>query len=345
MRIAIVSSMMPFVGGGARLIVSWLSTVLKHRGVEIEVFNLPFSDDPRTMCEEMVAFRLLDIASSADRMVVIRPPCHLIRHPHKFVWFIHHTRGLYDLWGSLYSPVTDDRRGRVLRQSVIEMDDTGLAEARAIFTNSSTVSGRLRRYNGLSSQVLYPPVFGAERFVCKGYGEVIVCICRVEHHKRQHLLIEAMAHTKTDVRLRICGASADATYAESLNRLVARLGVSDKVTLQLGWIAEEVKVELLAGCLGAAYIPFHEDSYGYPSLEAHHAQKAVVTCTDSGGTLELIQDGDNGIVVEPQPKFLAAAMDSLFADRALARRMGRRGPERIREVGVTWERVVEAFTG
>ena len=41
---------------------------------------------------------------------------------------------------------------------------------------------------------------------------------------------------------------------------------------------------------------------GYPSLEAHHAGKAVITATDSGGTQELIMDGENGFVTGPSPR-------------------------------------------
>ena len=344
MRIAIVSSFMPFVGGGARSIVSWLEIMMVRQGVEVDVIDLPFSDDPRTIADEMTAFRLLEVASKADRMVAIRPPCHVLRHPHKILWFIHHIRGFYDLWGSPYCPVNDSAQGRSLRRSVVEMDDTGFAEAKAIFTNSAVVSDRLKHFNGVGSRVLYPPVFDPERFHCETYGDAIVYICRVEHHKRQHLLIEAMAFTTTSVRLVVCGASSDVRYEQRLRLLIADHGLTEKVTLNLTWIAEEQKVELLSRCLAAAYLPVDEDSYGYPSLEAHHAEKAVITCTDSGGTLELVVDGANGFVVEPDPRALARAMDTLHSDRGLARRMGLRGPERIREIGVTWENVIAAFT-
>jgi glycosyltransferase involved in cell wall biosynthesis len=344
MRVAIVSSFMPFVGGGARSIVTWLHTMMARHGIDVETYNLPFSDDPRTIVDEMIAYRLLDVASKADRMIAIRPPCHILRHPHKMVWFIHHIRSFYDLWGTAYSPVNDNAQGRALRRSIVEMDDTGLNEAKEIFTNSMVVTERLRRFNGVKSRVLYPPVFEPERFTCEAYGDSIVYICRVEHHKRQHLLVEAMAHTSTPVRLTICGASTDDGYVQDLKRRVAALGVSDRVDLNIYWIEEEKKVALLSTCLAAAYLPVDEDSYGYPSLEAHHAKKAVITCTDSGGTLELINDGDNGFVVEPDPRALAGAMDRLYLDRAMARRMGQRGPERMNEIGVTWEHVVGAFT-
>jgi glycosyltransferase involved in cell wall biosynthesis len=92
--------------------------------------------------------------------------------------------------------------------------------------------------------------------------------------------------------------------------------------------------------LAAAYIPLLEDSYGFPSLEAHAAERSVITTSDAGGTSELIVDGVNGFISEPTPVALAAAMDRLYEDRALAAAMGRAGKARVDELGITWDHVI-----
>jgi glycosyltransferase involved in cell wall biosynthesis len=66
----------------------------------------------------------------------------------------------------------------------------------------------------------------------------------------------------------------------------------------------------------------------------------VITCTDSGGTLELIQDRSNGRIVDPEPERLAQAMDELYEDRALAERLGRAGNQTLEDLGITWDNVV-----
>jgi len=91
-------------------------------------------------------------------------------------------------------------------------------------------------------------------------------------------------------------------------------------------------------------VPEDEDSYGYPSLEAAHARKAVLTASDSGGVLELISDGHNGIVAPPDPRSLAQAMDRLYRDRALAARMGAANERRLAELRIDWPNVVDALT-
>ena len=110
------------------------------------------------------------------------------------------------------------------------------------------------------------------------------------------------------------------------------------------WISEEEKVERLATALAVAYVPDDEDSYGYPSLEAAHARKAVLTASDLGGVLELVSHGYNGIVAPPDPRSLAQAMDQLYRDRVLATRMGAANERRLAELRIDWANVVDALT-
>lgn len=339
MKIALCSTYVPFVYGGARNIVEWLQEMLEREGHEVERIYLPQVDAAASLCTQMVALRSVDL-SAADRVICFRPQSHLIRHPHKILWFIHHIRVFYDMWDGPYRGFPDDAQHRAVRAALLAADNTAVREAKAVFTNSRVVSSRLRQFNGIDSEVLYPPVFESERFHCRGFNDEIVYICRLEHHKRQHLLVEAMAHTTTPVRLRLCGASSGDDYPRELRELVERHGLQDKVTLEVRWITEEEKVELLADCLAAAYLPVDEDSYGYPSVEASHASKAVLTTTDSGGVLELVTDGLNGYVLPPEPAALAAAMDRLYADRALARRLGEGACERLDTLNISWSHVL-----
>jgi glycosyltransferase involved in cell wall biosynthesis len=49
--------------------------------------------------------------------------------------------------------------------------------------------------------------------------------------------------------------------------------------------------------------PLQED-YGFVTVEAFASRKAVITCRDSGGPAELVQDGVSGFVCEPTPASL-----------------------------------------
>jgi glycosyltransferase involved in cell wall biosynthesis len=340
MRVAVVSSAVPFIKGGARNIVDWLATELRRAGHEAEVVYLPFSDDPARLLSQHAAMRWVEL-DDADVVICIRAPAHLIRHPRKVVWFIHHIRYYYDLWDTPYRAFPADPVHVALRDTLRRIDTAALGEAHRLFTNSRTVAGRLQEYNDLDAEVLYPPLFEPERFTPGDYGDEILYVSRLEHHKRQHLAIQAMRHTRSPVRLRVAGVGQNPAYLAQLQEMVWRYGLDERVVIEAGWLDEKRKADLIGGALAVAYLPFDEDSYGYPSLEAAHAARPIVTTSDSGGVIEFVQDEVNGFVREPDAASLANAFDRLFEDRELAARLGAGARARVDELNVSWDHVLD----
>ncbi len=151
-----------------------------------------------------------------------------------------------------------------------------------------------------------------------------------------------MKYTRPDVRLVLGGtfdADAGPAFYDGLRQKVLNEGLGDRIEFT-GWLTEERKVELMAGCCAVLFPACLED-YGYVTLEALHSGKPVVTLTDSGAILELVEDGVNGLVAEPEPRALAAALDRLWTDRPLARRMGEAGRETPRRLRIDWDHVIE----
>jgi glycosyltransferase involved in cell wall biosynthesis len=338
-RIGLVSSAVPHVLGGGRFIVEWLGVKLRAAGHDVETIFIPCDDEPDTLLEQAAVFRAMTF-DDFDAVVTFRPPSHLIRHPRKICWFIHHIRAFYDMWETDYNPWPRTARVRALRDAVRRLDTIGLSEAHRCFALSGIVADRINTYNGFRPGILYAPLLQPELLRCDSYGDEIVCVSRVEHHKRQHLLIEAMRHVRTPVRLRLSGASSNPDYVASLTALIAQYGLQDRVTFDHRWISEQEKLDLLASCLAAAYAPYNED-YGYPTLEAAWAEKCTVTARDSGGVAEIVQDGRSGHVVEPSAEAVAGAFDRLYQDRALSARLGKGARERIADLGINWPTVLD----
>jgi glycosyltransferase involved in cell wall biosynthesis len=347
MRIILVTSLTPWVEGGSTQIVSWLHRKLVDSGHEVELFEFPISETYPQLLDQALAFRLIDLGNHGDRMIAIRTPSHLLRHPNKVAWFIHHYRSAYDLWGTHYQTIPETPEGVAYRRAIVRADDVGLNECRRVFCNSAVVRDRLRRYNKIAAQILYPPLLDPSRFRCGAYGDYILYFARLTHHKRQWLAIEALRHTNTPVRLVIAGAPDPGVqpYLYDLRRLVEKYNLQDRVSIISRWVSDEDKCELFADCAAVAYFPFDEDSYGYPSLEAHAARKAVITTVDSGGTIELVIHGENGFVTPSDPELIAVQFDRLYRDRSLAKRMGEAGVERIRKMGINWENVITPLLG
>ena len=302
MRIAICSSFVPFINGGARFIVDWLADRLRVHGHEVEVIYLPMVETPNDLLQQMTSYRMLELGDRVDRLITTRPPAHVIPHPQKVAWFIHHFRVYYDMWDTPYRGFPDDARHRALRDALVRADTTALGEAHRLFSNSQVIADRVKRFNGLDCEVLYPPLLDVSHFHAGSQGEEIVYICRMEQHKRQHLLLEAFRYVKTPVRLRLCGSSSGVGYANELRARIQEWGLQDRVIYEDRWVTEQEKALWLSTALAAAYIPEDEDSYGYPSLEAAQSAKPILTTTDSGGVLEFVEDGRNGRIVPPEPR-------------------------------------------
>lgn len=341
MKVLVASTYVPFVEGGSRMIARDLVEALRVRGHDVDTVDIPTSSRWDVVLDEALGVRLLEVSRGSDVMVAIRPPSYVLRHPNKRLWFIHHHRAAYDLWGTRWQDFPSRPDGVSVRDTIRRYDDLYLREAQRIFTNSQTVSDRLRAFNGIESAVLYPPLGHPERFFWEQPEDYVFYPCRITSHKRQLLAAEAAGHLATDARVVIAGVPDHPHELAALSTLIRERGLERRVTLMPRWISEAEKAELIARSLAVLSIPFDEDSYGYVSLEASHARKPVITCTDSGGVLELVRDGDNGLVVSPDGPSLAAAIDSLRSDTSWATALGARAHEVLTEKHINWDDVVE----
>ena len=100
--------------------------------------------------------------------------------------------------------------------------------------------------------------------------------------------------------------------------------------------------------LGALYeqaavvaVPSRREGFGVVAMEAMAYARPVVASA-TGGLLDLVADGETGLLVPPgDASALRAALERLLADRELRRRLGAAGRERARE-RFSWDAVVVA---
>jgi glycosyltransferase involved in cell wall biosynthesis len=340
MKVAIVNNQAPFVWGGAEELAVALRARIVERGHEAEILRIPFRwDPPERILDHIVAARLLRI-ENADRVIAFKFPAYYVRHESKVLWLLHQFRQAYDLWGTPFQHLPDSPEGRAIRDAIVRADDAYLPEARRIFTNNGIVSARLKRFNGLDSEVLYPPLADPDSYHCERFGDFVFCPSRLNATKRQELLVRAMAHVRSGARLVLAGPPDVPEHEVALRALIDELQLGKRVEVRARWIPDSEKQQLFADCLACAYVPYDEDSYGFVTLEAFASGKPVVTCTDAGGVLELV-DQTTGYVCEPQPEQLAAAFDRLYDDRDEARQLGKAGRERTHTLGICWDTVTQ----
>ena len=334
---------MPFVYGGAERHVRNLIRELRRQGYRAKKVSIPFKSYPKgELLAQAALWRLVDLSESnyepIDLVIATKFPTYFVRHPRKVTWLFHQYRAIYDLCGTSFSEFDDTEADVRLRDRLIALDTTALAESTRLFSNARNTATRLAKYNGLVAEPLYhpPPLAGA--LEPGPFGDYVLSIGRLERNKRVDLIVRALALTARDVRLVIAG---DGSHRPWLEDLASKLGVADRIRFT-GDIDDRELVGLYANALAVIFPPLDED-YGYVTLEAFLARKPVVTTTDAGGPLEFVVDGVNGLVVEPDADAVAAAIARLADDRGLARRLGEAGFERATQI--TWDGVVERLVG
>lgn len=348
MRVLLATTQVPFVTGGAENLVQELQAALQRSGHLTDTVALPFKWYPaERILDHMLASRMYDLTESSghavDLLVGLKFPAYFIPHPNKVMWIMHQHRSAYDLWAHpQFGDLLTWPKGRMIRNAIHEADCALLPEAHRIFTISKRVAERMRHYCDIEATPLYHPPKMADSFFCGPAGDYLFYPSRLSPLKRQDLVIQALAHTSQPVVVAFAGTPDSSEYEVQLKAMAQEAGVADRV-IWLGRLSEEEKLDRYAKSVGVVFPPWDED-YGYITLEAMLSEKPVITCSDSGGTLEFVLDGKTGLVTEPLPESLAGAMDLLWEKRAVAAEWGKAGRARYYGLGITWERVVQSLT-
>jgi glycosyltransferase involved in cell wall biosynthesis len=340
-NVLICTTQVPFTTGGAESHVDGLRDALIEAGYNAEVVALPFKwYPPSEIMQGALAWRLLDLSeangTAVDLVVGMKFPAYLVAHERKVLWIMHQYRAAYNLWGTPFDDLSTYPDGAQVRQWIRQTDTQLIPGAKKVFANSKTVAERLRHYNQIESEPLYHPPPRSQSLRAGEQGDYVFYPSRLEPQKRQELLIEAAQHLRTPLKIVLAGGSGDPKHYEAL---VKKHGVGDRVCLR-GFVSEAEIIDLYADALGVCYLPFDED-YGYVTLEGMLSGKPVVVPRDGGGATEFITNDSEGLIVEPEPKAIAAALDSLYSDRARARAMGQRGRDKLLAMNLSWSNVVE----
>jgi glycosyltransferase involved in cell wall biosynthesis len=341
MRIAVTSVQVPFIRGGAEIMADQLTLALNQHGHAAELITMPFRFAPfAAVTQTMNSWGTEDFSrfdcGTIDRVICLKFPSYYVQHPNKVVWLMHQHRSVYELYNTYYGECDQTPGASDFRTEIVERDTKALESARAVFTISARVSQRMQTYNSVPSLPIHQPPANAELFHCGDQLDYIFFPSRLETLKRQELLIRAMARCRVPVAAIIAG---DGGARTDLQQLIYELKIEDRVRL-IGRIDDEAMRTWYANALGIFFGPYDED-YGFITLEAMLSSKPVITCTDSGGPLDFVLDGETGRVVTPDPDSVADAIEYLYEDKQRARDMGVAGLSRYRSLDISWDHVVQ----
>ncbi len=340
-KIAVLHTQIPFMSGGAELLVKNLTIQLNQYGYQAETVPMLFKWYPEsTLYDHMLAWRLMDLrqvnGEDVDLVIATKFPTYGIRHPNKICWLVHQFREAYDLYDHQYG-LKYFEHGSRMQKKVMNFDDRMLPECKRLYTISNNVTTRLMEYNGIKAKTLYHPPSMVGRYISKDYGDYILSVGRIEPLKRNELLIQSLPFCDPHIKVKFAGRGSQ---IENLQKLAVSLGVQNRVEF-LGFVRDEDLLELYANTFAVFFVPLDED-YGYITLEAFLSKRPVITSSDAGGVLEFVKEGMNGYICKPEPEAFAEKITQLYNDRKMCAKLGERGYMDVKDI--SWTHVIDELT-
>lgn len=164
-------------------------------------------------------------------------------------------------------------------------DKQAAAKCDKIVAISKVVQKRIKKYYGLESDVIYPPV---EVKMIQYFKKInrkenwFLYMGRVETYKGVDLAIKACA--MANVPLKIAGTGDN---LEQMKELVKNMNKKGLIKF-LGYVSDEEKINLLSRCR-ALIFPVRNEDFGIIPVEANAAGTPVIAYRE-GGVLETISE-------------------------------------------------------
>ena len=262
---------------------------------------------------------------------VIRTPLPLVATVHtSVVEDVKHVHGVMRLLTKLTMSVSS-------RRLVAGLSDA----ADRITTVSERVSGELSEHygadnvavvgNGVDADLFQPDRGGDERYV--------LFVGRLDYPKGVPDLIKAAKPIvkNHDIEFVITGKGPQ---REQYERMVEQAGLTDHVTFT-GFVTRERQIQLYQNAT-VFTLPSHYEGLPTVLLEAM-ACGAPVVATDVGGCPEVIDHGENGLLVSPgDPAALSDAIDSVLGNAEMRGEFGRNARKTVLD-RYTWDVLATEF--
>lgn len=181
-----------------------------------------------------------------------------------------------------------------------EIIKNGLSEADKIIVLSEEWKGYFQKIVSFDKiVVLYNGVEVPNDFSKDSSNEHILFLGRLCEDKGIYELLSALASIKDDypkVKLNICGSGEN----EKVSKFVVDYKLKEMVNL-VGWVSDSQKTEQLKNN-SIFILPSKFEAMPMSLLEAM-AYKNIPICTNVGGIPQVIQDGENGIMIKDNSEY------------------------------------------
>lgn len=167
----------------------------------------------------------------------------------------------------------------------------------------------------------------------------VLFVGRLSYRKGVRDLVDALRYVEPDV---ICSIVGKGPLREKLERRVKSRSLRDRVEF-LGHVSDEELLERYQHA-SVVVIPSHYEGLPTVLLEAMACGTPCVA-TSVGGSAEVVDDGKNGVLLEPgRPSKLGAAIARLLENPERRAKLGAAARETVEE-RFTWETLTGTYVG
>jgi glycosyltransferase involved in cell wall biosynthesis len=327
MKIAVLTPV-PVSGeaGGAEVLYKFLIRSLRKY---VRVDQIKVACDEKNMVSikrNYLTFYDRDV-SAYDGVVSTKVPSYIVYHPNHVCYLIHTMRSFYDMFEREFPKPSQIIRRE--RDFIINLDTAALSypRVRKLFVIGDEVKNRLKKWNGLDSEVLRPGL-PEGKFRSEDYRYFLLA-SRLHRWKRIDLAIKAFKRVKGDIKLVIVGRGEDESHFKKLAANDSRIHFS-------GWVSRKKLLKVYSNALAVLFVAKNED-YGFITSEAFASSKPVITCTDSGEPARIVKENVSGFICPPKQTCLAEKMDFFFKNKSAAAEMGERGKRDLNLL--SWDKI------
>lgn len=149
----------------------------------------------------------------------------------------------------------------------------------------------------------------------KDFKKILV-VSRLYYEKRVDIAIKALTYLDTSYKLYIVGKGP---YKEDLIKLAKELNLNQQVIF-LDFVEDNELINAYKTSLCTVFMPYKEP-FGMVVLESMAASTPIIGCNNCGGYTELIKNGENGFLIEYNPKEIAKKIKYLNENQDIYEQM------------------------
>ncbi len=190
-------------------------------------------------------------------------------------------------WDAYSSYIKEQRKGYLTNLAISIMmhyiriwDKSASSRVDYFIANSKATAGRIRKFYGRESNVIYPPVGLSKKFNAPSEQKYFLIVSQLTPYKRIDLAITAF--NKLELPLIIIGEGSDKKRLQKM--------ANNNIKF-LDWKSDEIVKQYFQKCI--AFIFPGEDDFGIAPVEAMGFGKPVLAYR-KGGAIETILEGITG---------------------------------------------------